>query len=260
MAISIWEMVKEAAEALNREVNYAEIKQYIRNKYGEINDSSMTCSIISASVNHDSRIHYQENQRSRLCNGAHDFLFKTGRGRVALYSPETHGQWEIYEKEDGRFAVRVIENVSEDAPQDVEPTSGSEIFALESHLRDYMAKYMRTLSGLGNVSLYKAEGRDGVEFQTDVGPIDILATDDDGNFVVFELKLTKGPDACLGQILRYMGWVDRHLANGKSVKGIIVASEIPKKLRYAVTQVPNVSLMEYSISFAIKPVALELPN
>jgi len=57
-----------------------------------------------------------------------------------------------------------------------------------------------------------------------------------------------------------LGWVERHLANGKSVKGIIVASEIPKKLRYAVTQVPSVSLMEYAISFSIKPVTLELPD
>ena len=82
MTISIWEMVKEAAETLNREVGYAEIKQYVRSKYGEINDSSMTCSIISASVNHASRIHYQENQKPRLCNGSHDYLFNTGRGRV----------------------------------------------------------------------------------------------------------------------------------------------------------------------------------
>ena len=29
------------------------------------------------------------------------------------------------------------------------------------------------------------------------------ATDDLGNFVVFELKLGRGPDAALGQVLRY---------------------------------------------------------
>lgn len=256
IAISIWEMVKEAAEALNREVGYAEIKQYIRSKYGDINDSSMTCSIISASVNHASRIHYAENQKPRLCNGAHDFLLNTGRGRVTLYAPEKHGQWEIYAKDDGLMAVRQVESAEDDFVQEPDLSSGSEIFALESHLRDYMAKYMGKLNGVSNLTLYRDNGRDGVEFQTDVGPIDILASDSEGNFVVFELKLTKGPDACLGQILRYMGWVEKHLANGKKVNGIIVASEIPKKLRYAVTQVPSVSLLEYSLSFSIKPVQL----
>jgi RecB family endonuclease NucS len=58
------------------------------------------------------------------------------------------------------------------------------------------------------LSLYQDEtGRDGIENRTDVGPIDILAVDTEGNFVVFELKLSRGPDYAMGQIARYMGWV-----------------------------------------------------
>ena len=51
-------------------------------------------------------------------------------------------------------------------------------------------------------------GRDGVEFPTAVGPIDILARDDTGAFVVFELKRARSPDHAIGQLARYMGWVN----------------------------------------------------
>lgn len=257
MNIAIWEMVKEAIEHFNREVAYAEIKKYVLEKYGDVNDSSLTCAIIASSVNHDSRIHYQENKHARTSSGSHDFLFKTGRGRVTPYEPSKHGQWEIYSKEDKSLGVRQIENLG-DTYQEVnsEPAETCSLFALESHLRDYMAKNLTTLDGLGFLVLHTDNGRDGVEFQTDVGPIDILARDTEGNFVVIELKVGRGPDACLGQVLRYMGWVERHLAEGKKVRGVIVASDIPTKLRYAVTQTPHVSLMEYQLSFSVHPVNL----
>lgn len=105
------------------------------------------------------------------------------------------------------------------------------------------------------LTLYRTDDRDGVEFQTDIGPIDIFATNN-GDFYVLELKLGRGPDATLGQILRYMGWVKEHLANEKKVYGIIVASDIGQKLRYAATQVLNVRLMEYNLKVDLQPVAL----
>ena len=60
--------------------------------------------------------------------------------------------------------------------------------------------------------------------------------------------------AALGQILRYMGWVQKHLANGKQVQGIVLASEISEKLKYAATQVTNVELMEYELSLKFSSV------
>lgn len=57
-------------------------------------------------------------------------------------------------------------------------------------------------------------------------------------------------------ILRYMGWVKKHLAGSKQVFGVIVASAISEKLRYAATQVPNVRLMEYQLSVELHPVSL----
>lgn len=256
---SIWEMVKEAASSIGREAAYSEIKKHVRDSYGDVNESSLTCAIIASSVNHPSRVHYQENKKPRVSLGDHDFLFNTGRGRVAPYVPAVHGTWEIYEKGEGQLSVREIEGGDEPAQlSEVEASSETSLFALESHLRDYLEKNLSKLTGFeSRLTVYASkDGRDGVEFQTDVGPIDILAVDEFGQFVVLELKVGRGPDATLGQILRYMGWVEKHLANGKAVKGVIIASEIPVKLKYAVTQVPSVTVMEYELSFSVKPIQL----
>ncbi|WAH56451.1 endonuclease NucS [Pseudomonas silvicola] len=130
------------------------------------------------------------------------------------------------------------------------------MFALEAHLRDYLAKKLPRLPGHDvPLSLYRTDNRDGVEFQTDVGPIDILATSG-GDFYVLELKLGRGADAAMGQILRYMGWVKDHLAGGANVYGVIVASDIGQKLKYAPSQVPNVSLMEYDLTVSLRSVRL----
>jgi len=100
------------------------------------------------------------------------------------------------------------------------------------------------------------DGRSGIEYPTGVGPIDILATDTDGNFVVFELKLSRGADRVVGQISRYMGWIKKNVANGKDVRGVIVASAMDEKLKYAALVVPGITLLEYEIDFTLKPAHL----
>jgi len=45
------------------------------------------------------------------------------------------------------------------------------------------------------------------------------------NFVVFELKLSRGADKAMGQISRYMGGVTQNFAKDKDVKGVIVAKK-----------------------------------
>ena len=117
-------------------------------------------------------------------------------------------------------------------------------------------KGARGRRGRATQRLYESGRERGIEFQTDVGPIDILATSTNGDFYVLELKLGRGPDAALGKILRYMGWVAVHLAGEKKVHGVVLASDISKKLRYAATQVPSIKLMEYELRFALKSVDL----
>ena len=92
----------------------------------------------------------------------------------------------------------------------------------------------------------------GVEYAITGGRIDLLAKGKDGKFVVIELKLSRGRNKTLGQILHYMGWVDKELGNAPC-RGYIIANSIPDDLRLAVSRVPGVKLAEYKLSFSIKP-------
>ena len=67
----------------------------------------------------------------------------------------------------------------------------------------------------------------------EVGEIELLLRNDNA-ILVIELK-RKGIDDTVGQILRYVGWVEEHLKNpNEKVYGVIVAQEIDKKLHYAI--------------------------
>jgi hypothetical protein len=145
----------------------------------------------------------------------------TGRGQAELYVPDVHGQWEIVADGAGTLSVRQygLED-TEGAPLDIS-ASAALCFPLESHLRDFIARNLSAV-GPGGVKLtlyHDGQGRNGIEYPTGVGPIDILAVDAQGNFVVFELKLSKGPDSAVGQLLRYMGGSPRRCPRANRFQG-----------------------------------------
>jgi len=51
-----------------------------------------------------------------------------------------------------------------------------------------------------------------------------------------------------------MGWIKKHLAVDKDVKGIIVANKMDEKIKYAVSMIPEVSLWEYEMKFELTKV------
>lgn len=129
-------------------------------------------------------------------------------------------------------------------------TSGAS-FRFESQLRDFLVNNLPTLPGHSRpLSLYRCNGRNAVEFRTDVGLIDILAVGK-GDFYVLEVKLGRATDAALGQLLRYMGWVKAHLADGKRVFGVVIASVISPKLMYAASNMADVHLLQYGVAFSL---------
>ena len=132
-------------------------------------------------------------------------------------------------------------------------------FTLEYQLRDFLSQNLEVITVEGKkLSLYvDATDRDGVEYPTDVGRIDILAVDETGAFVVFELKRAHSPDRAIGQLSRYMGWVKHTIGKGQQVRGVIVAKTISQNLRYAATVIPDVSLFEYEVRFTLN--AIESP-
>lgn len=122
-------------------------------------------------------------------------------------------------------------------------------FALEAHLRDFLAKNLNQLEP--GLRLYDQNGITGVEFSIEGGRIDILAIDQNEKMVVIELKLSAGRNKVIGQLLYYMGWVNQNLDRGPC-RGIIVASNISEDLRIAASCAPNISLAEYRMNFSVE--------
>lgn len=125
-------------------------------------------------------------------------------------------------------------------------------FALEAHLRDFLAKDLGRIEP--GLKLFELGGRLGTEYPVEGGRIDILAVDLSGRNVVIELKLSQGRNKALGQLLYYMGWVDANLGP-KPCRGIVIASEISNELKIAVSRAPDVTLFTYKMSFSVEPVS-----
>jgi len=145
----------------------------------------------------------------------------------------------------------------EESESDDDSFDETPAFALEAQLRDFIAGNLARIGvDSKRIVLFRDEnGREGVEYPTPVGNIDILGIDDEGTLYVFELKLSRGQDRAVGQLARYMGWIKHHLASGKKVRGIVVASEIDDKTRYAASIIPDVVLLEYEVQFQLKRIA-----
>lgn len=146
-----------------------------------------------------------------------------------------------------------IEEIIGTPGEDADNEGESPYFSLEYQLRDFIAANLGTVDiGGRHLRLFVDQtGRDGIEYPSAVGRIDILAVDDEGNFFVFELKRANSPDRALGQVARYMGWVKQTIGSNSKVYGVIIAKTISEKLKYAKMVVPDVYLFEYQISFSL---------
>ncbi|WP_421882727.1 DUF7669 domain-containing protein [Methylibium sp.] len=250
-----WQLISQAIEDLGGEATAAQIKQAILERRPDAKASTMSAQITVATVNNRSRVYYNQNQKPRTCDTYIDILYNTGQGQYERYDPLRHGLWAIVPEGDG-LTVQCIQAPESDPDDEgtTEPVTVvgadaalSGTFASEAHLRDYLAKSLPPMDGQP-LTLYVAPNGDkGVEFPSGVGPMDLLARSSAGAYYVFELKRHATEDKTLGQVLRYMGWIQKHLAGDDPVYGVIVGSQTSQKLKYAATQVPNVRLLDYEL-------------
>ena len=120
--------------------------------------------------------------------------------------------------------------------------------SLERDLHSYLAKRVNEIeNGLVLVE-------NGNEYPTDVGRIDLLAKDKQGNNVVIELKVGKAKDSALGQLLGYMGCIALSSTEHIQIRGIIVASEFEQRVVYAARGLPHVKLVKYRVSFDLQEI------
>lgn len=247
----VWQMIKEAIDNLKGRATYSELKNYINSKWVNVNEATINAQIVVLSVNRFARTHYPENKKPRLSNSHYDILYSTGRGQVVSYNPDEHGIWEIFQNEFGVLSIRQVISDGEENQEIMEQEVDPVLFPIEANLRDFLICNLHTFKD-AKLKLYIDEtGRDGKEYPTDAGTMDILTTDEDDNFIVFELKLSRGPDRAIGQLLRYMGWIKKNLAKDKKVKGIVVANKMDEKIKYAVMATTDISLYEYEVKFEL---------
>jgi hypothetical protein len=99
-------MVKTAIEEMDREVTNAEIRDFIRNRFGSVNPDTINAHILLQAVNVPSRINWPENQRPRISDDArYDVLYRVRHGRYVKYQPHLHGVWEIKMSRKGKPKV-----------------------------------------------------------------------------------------------------------------------------------------------------------
>ena len=123
---------------------------------------------------------------------------------------------------------------------------GQGIFWMEKQLEDFI------VDNWNETDLGKKYDLIDQQYKTDVGIIDILATDKKTkSHVVIELKRNQTNDEVLGQIKKYMGWVKVHKKD-ENVIGIVVAKQFDKKFYYAMQMEKDVYPLEYEVDFKLK--------
>jgi len=213
-----------------------EILRWFQENYPKIKQGTVNAHLILMSTNAPSRVHY--NLRS---NGADDLLFQIDRSNFRLYAKDSDPP-PIY-KQDAETST------AEDADNGEDELGETHEFAYENDLKNFLVNNLHVIRP--SLAVYQDGDINGVEFPVGGRYIDILAVED-GELVVIELKVSKGYDRAVGQLLRYMAWIEKNLAEpSQRVKGMIIARTISEDLRLATSRVKDVELFEYQLSLTL---------
>jgi endonuclease NucS-like protein len=224
------DMVAEIGLKKGQVITREEVVNWFAQRYPRVKRGTVTAHLILLSTNAPSRVHHG-------AKADDDLFFQMDGGNFRLYDPSVDPA-PIYP---GNSILK-----TGPTPEGDEPEPISE-FAYESDLRDFLAKNLPLIEP--GLRLYQEEGITGIEFPAGGRFIDILAIDSKNNFVVIELKVSKGYDRVVGQLLRYVAWIaENHADTTQKVRGVIVAREISADLILACSRVSDVELYEYQLS------------
>ena len=238
------EMATDLAQAPDVTFTRQEALSWFAEKYPKIKIGTVTAHLTRLSTNARSRTHYsakpEEDDVLYQIDGSHYRHYRPGRDPVPIYAAKATTE-----------PAKVLEG--EDEETTVEQSSVGREFAYEADLRNYLAKNLSKLEP--GLRVYEEEGITGIEFPVGGRFIDILATDAKGGLVVIELKVSRGYDRVVGQLMRYVAWIKKNLADpAQNVRGVIVARDISEDLLLACSMVPGVELFEYELSLSLKRV------
>jgi endonuclease len=234
------QLLPDATSVVDRD----SVRAWFRSNYPKLKVGTVDAHLVKMSTNAPNRFHFS-------ANASHDLLYRIDSKNFRLYNSGTDPS-PIYESkgnsddESEHFAREEALGESETVH---ESSYGSE-FAYERDLRNYLSKNLGKLEP--GLKLYEEEGITGVEFPVGGRFIDILGVDSTGALVVIELKVSRGYDRVIGQLLRYMGWIRQNLAeDSQAVRGLIVAKEITSDLKIACMEARNIELFEYELSLTL---------
>ena len=222
-------------------VTSKQIVEWFRQNYPNVKSSSVRAHLISMTTNAKSRIHHNVKPGS-----GHDLFFQIDSSTFRMYDQEKDPA-PFYKKND-------IDqnNIEEDEDNDLEYSLEKfREFTYEKDLRNFLVKNLDLIEP--GLHLYENEGITGIEYPVGNRFVDILSVDKDNSLIVIELKVSKGYERVIGQILRYLAWIEKNLAEeNQKVRGIIIARKITEDLILACSKIPDVELMEYELAVSIK--------
>ena len=131
------------------------------------------------------------------------------------------------------------------------------VFALEKYLEEFLIANWENTELAKTYSIFTEDGETvGQQYETDTGPIDILAiSKDNKTLLVIELKKGRASDVVIGQIQRYMGYVSEELAeDDQKVRGLIIALEDDTRIKRALIVTKGIDFYKYEVSFRLIPV------
>lgn len=134
------------------------------------------------------------------------------------------------------------------------------VFAMEKYLEDFLVTNWSQTELAKEYDIFTENGEPvGRQYQTDTGPMDILAiSKDKSKLLVVELKRGRASDSVVGQIQRYMGYVIEVLAEPhQEVHGVIIALEDDLKIQRALKVARNIEFYRYIINFKLEKRVLQ---
>lgn len=183
-----------------------------------------------------------------------NLIERTAMSKALQYSTGSIGTVSTITK----FAEEIEKLISGNAPPTIIATDDTiedpSTFALEEHLEEFLIQNWNQTEFGKKYNIYEEEGElVGQQYPSDTGPIDILAiSKDKKELLVVELKKGRASDHVVGQVQRYMGYVQQELAEeSQTVKGVIVALEDDIRIRRALSVARNIEFYRYQVSFKL---------
>jgi endonuclease len=230
LVISCADSIKEILSESGGVLSWGEVISRIYQRYPgkPWKESAIRAHLVGCSVNHASSRHYPTYPK---------FLYTVNTATVRLYDTN----------QDKKIPIenRVFKSSGGESRESEDELISASIRFENLLEEDVIQKLDKFRAGL---KLYEKDGVSGRQFLVCSGNIDVLAEDDRGGLVVFEIKAGRAKMDILSDILSYIAGVKKEFPE-KSVHGIIVAQDFDPGLRTAAMETHVIELVSYDLSF-----------